>query len=88
MAYHGIQGMMLPMEIPLYELCPNRRGRILRLTTAGAMRRRLMDLGFVPGAEVECLFCNAGGSLTAYAIRGAVIALRRLDAAGILVIEE
>jgi len=73
------------MDFPLHELCPNCRGRIAGLTTAGPMRRRLMDLGFVPGAEVECLFRNAGSSLTAYAIRGAVIALRRQDASGIWV---
>ena len=76
------------MERTMCDLAPGDRGRILCLTTVGAMRRRLLDLGFLPGATVECLFRNTGGSLTAYAVRGAVIALRRQDAAGICVLDE
>lgn len=45
------------------------------------MRRRLMDLGFTRGATVRCLFCAPLGEMRAYLIRGAVIALRREDAA-------
>ena len=80
--------MVLFMEKAMIDLRPGGRGRVLYLTTAGPMRRRLLDLGFVPGAAVECLFRNAGGSLTAYAVRGAVMALRRQDAGGIWIREE
>ena len=73
------------METALSELPPFTAGTVIRLTEHGPMRRRLMDLGFVPGAKVENLFHNAGKSLTAYGIFGTVIALRRSDAAGILV---
>lgn len=54
----------------------------------GALRRRLMDLGFVPGARVEALRNSPLGDPRAYKIRGAVIALRKEEAAKILVVCE
>lgn len=42
---------------------------------------RLLDLGFTRGARVRCLFAAPSGEPRAYRIRGAVIALRREDAA-------
>ncbi len=46
----------------------------------GPMRRRLMDLGLVDGARITPLFESIGGDPRAYDIRGAVIALRGMDA--------
>ncbi len=43
----------------------------------GPQRRRLLDLGLVPGTLVEAEFSSAGGDPVAYRIRGALIALRR-----------
>lgn len=48
------------------------------------MRRRLQDLGMVPGAFVECVGISPLGDPAAYRIRGAVIALRRRDAQAVL----
>ena len=73
------------MEIVLNELPQSAVGIITRLSDHSPMRRRLLDLGFVPGETVECMFPNIGNSLKAYGICGGVIALRRGDAAGILV---
>ena len=42
---------------------------------------RLMDLGLTHGARVRCLFAAPSGEPRAYRIRGAVVALRREDAA-------
>ena len=47
----------------------------------GAMRRRLLELGLVPGTRAECLLRAPSGSPAAYLVRGAVIALRQCDAA-------
>jgi DtxR family Mn-dependent transcriptional regulator len=47
----------------------------------GPERRRMLDLGIVPGTEVEAEMKSPGGDPTAYRIRGAVIALRRAQAA-------
>jgi DtxR family Mn-dependent transcriptional regulator len=46
----------------------------------GAQRRRLLDLGVVPGTIIEVEMMSASGDPVAYRIRGAVIALRRSQA--------
>ena len=48
-----------------------------------AMERRLTDLGLVRGTRVTCMARSPAGDPCAYLIRGALIALRRADAAGI-----
>ena len=50
-----------------------------------AMRRRLMDMGLIPGTRVTCVAASPAGDPSAYLIRGAVVALRARDAAGIRV---
>ena len=45
----------------------------------GDLRRRLRDLGFVPGTEIGCAYRAPMGSPTAYWIKGAVIALRKTE---------
>lgn len=42
----------------------------------GQERRRLLDLGVVPGTEIRAVMRSAGGSPIAYDIRGALIGLR------------
>jgi DtxR family Mn-dependent transcriptional regulator len=47
----------------------------------GSQRRRLLDLGVVRGTEIEAAFQSAAGDPIAYRIRGALIGLRREQAA-------
>ena len=77
------------MEFPntLDALPIGHSARICQLDTAGAQRRRMLDLGFVPGAAVTALQASPWGDPVAYGIRGAVIALRREDAAAIEITE-
>ena len=51
------------------------------------VRRRLLDIGLTPGTRVECIGKSPGGDPKAFLIRGAVIALREEDCAGIFVSE-
>ena len=46
----------------------------------GPQRRRLMDLGLLPGTLIEAGLRSPGGDPTAYVVRGALIALRRAQA--------
>lgn len=46
----------------------------------GLERRRLLDLGVIPGTRVEAEMRSPSGDPTAYRIRGALIALRREQA--------
>jgi len=66
---------------------PGEEGVVVRLTGAvqGAQRRRLLDLGVVPGTVIRVELASASGDPKAYRIRGAVIALRRSQADDILV---
>jgi DtxR family Mn-dependent transcriptional regulator len=66
----------------LSQLGVGQRARILGLTPAcrGAERRRLLDLGFVPGTEIVAELVSPGGDPTAYRVRGSVVALRREQA--------
>lgn len=51
----------------------------------GPERRRLLDLGVVPGTRIRCEFPSPFGSPRSYAIRGALIALRDNQADRILI---
>ncbi|MCU0780153.1 MAG: metal-dependent transcriptional regulator [Akkermansiaceae bacterium] len=51
----------------------------------GHERRRLLDLGFVAGTEVEVAMTSPSGEPTAYLVRGALIALHREQARQIIV---
>jgi DtxR family Mn-dependent transcriptional regulator len=51
----------------------------------GPERRRLLDLGVVPGTRVRCEFASPFGSPRSYDIRGALIALRDHQADRILI---
>lgn len=50
------------------------------LSCTGLNRRRMMDLGILPGTRIEIEMVSPLGDPTAYRIRGAVIALRREQA--------
>ncbi len=66
-------------NISLALLDAGQSGVVTHIANTGSMRRRLMDLGLVNGTWVKCLHKSPSGSLSAYLIRGAVIALRRND---------
>jgi DtxR family Mn-dependent transcriptional regulator len=54
-------------------------GLVLGISKAcrGLQRRRLMDLGIIPGTVITAELKSASGNPTAYNIRGAMIALRK-----------
>lgn len=51
----------------------------------GILRRRLFDLGLIPGTTVNCVRHSPAGNPAAYYIRGATIALRKEDTANIYI---
>lgn len=68
-------------------LRPGESAEVIRLaaTVQGPSRRRLLDLGVVPGTVIRADLSSASGDPVAYRIRGALIALRRVQAHEILV---
>jgi DtxR family Mn-dependent transcriptional regulator len=63
------------------------RATVLGITArcTGGERRRLLDLGIVPGTVIAAVLRSASGDPIAYEVRGAVIALRREQAEAIRV---
>ena len=69
------------MPLPLNRVPTGKPAVVTVLRSEGAIRRRLLDLGFTPGAALTCLFAAPGGDPRAYGVQGTVIALRNTDAA-------
>ena len=63
-------------------------GVVAHVAGERAMCRRLFDLGLVPGTTVTCTAVSPAGDPAAYLIRGAGIARRGRDAAGVRLAEE
>ena len=69
----------------LDRLAVGRRAAVTSLSAPEPQRRRMLELGFVPGGEVSAVQESPWGDPVAYAVCGAVIALRRADARQIAV---
>ena len=75
------------MVISLDELPVGTQAKVLSLEHTGPIRRRLADLGLIPGAIVQCVGVSPMGDPCAYLICNAVIALRLCDCKKILVLQ-
>ena len=71
--------------LTLDRLKPGQAARITALLCGGDIRRRLQDIGMIPGTKVECLQLSPLCDPAAFLIRGAVIALRKDISRNILV---
>ncbi|MGI5911470.1 MAG: FeoA family protein [Syntrophomonadaceae bacterium] len=76
---------MMSAPLSLADIPTGETVRIVNIFTAGTNRRRLLDLGLVPGSIVEIIRRSPAGNPTAYFIKGTLIALRNEDAAEIIV---
>lgn len=68
-------------QATLHNLEVGESGKVSALTARGTQRRRLQDLGFVPGVLVKNERKSPFGDPIAYKVRGAVIALRKEETA-------
>jgi Fe2+ transport system protein FeoA len=64
----------------LDRLRPGASGRVTELLSEGAERRRMTDLGILPGTVVENVMRSPLGDPVAYQVRGSVVALRTSQA--------
>ncbi|AOT71648.1 FeoA family protein [Geosporobacter ferrireducens] len=72
-------------HIPLSAVSIGTVAQVFRLEAEGLQRRRLLDLGLVPGTVVAAVRKSPLGDPIAYDIRGARIALRTEESEKILV---
>ncbi len=75
----------LPLE--LGRLPVGARARVVEIKGSGKHQRRMLDMGFVPGAEVTVMRQASLGDPIEYRIKGTGIAMRRTDANEVMVEE-
>ena len=69
----------------LAEIQIGQRVEVVGLLVKGSTRRRLLDLGLLPGTEVRAVMKSPLETPIAYDIRGSLLALRLEDASKIVV---
>lgn len=72
-------------SLTLADLQPGQSGIVADLESAGLQRRRMMDLGIVPGTRVRMEMSSPLGDPIAYRVRGALVALRQEQARQVLI---
>ena len=73
------------IELPLAKLPVGTRARVIAVSGNGAIARRLMEMGIVPGAPVRVIKAAPLGDPIEVRVRGYHLALRRAEAQNILV---
>ena len=64
----------------LADLSAGQAGIVTELHSQGPVRRRMMDLGIVPGTFIRVEMKSPMGDPVAYRVRGALVALRHEQA--------
>lgn len=70
---------------PLSELLPGDKGFIRKMKTRGAIRRRLMDMGFVTGTPVEVEKTAPLGDPVDILVKGCHVSIRKEEAQNVWV---
>ncbi|MDD2379406.1 DtxR family transcriptional regulator [Aminobacterium colombiense] len=73
------------LPTPLVALKPGMKGIVNRVTSNGLLRKRLMEMGLVPGTEITFLKTSPLGDPLEFEIGGRNLALRRSEAATVWV---
>jgi len=71
---------MTILSVPLSTLKLGEKSNVVHLDVKGLLRRRILDLGIVPGTVLTCIGKAPAGDPIAYLVRDTVIALRSEDA--------
>ena len=72
-------------QIPLHDLPVGQRGIVVRVGGKGPSRRRMMDMGLVPGTEVEVVRVAPLGDPIEFTVKGYNLSLRKSEAKAIQV---
>jgi ferrous iron transport protein A len=78
-------GNSMAQTLSLREVNPGQRATIVRVDGASAVRRRLIEMGIVPGETIQAERVAPLGDPVVYRIKGYRLSLRGDDAAKILV---
>ncbi len=67
-------------ETTLDQMEPESKGRVVRVAGAGGARRRILDMGVVPGAEIEVIRRAPLGDPIEFRVKGYNLSFRRSEA--------
>lgn len=67
----------------LSDLKPGQKGKITKVTGKGAVRRRILDMGVIPGSEIKVERVAPLGDPIEVRIRGYRLSFRKNEAANI-----
>lgn len=71
---------MIESTTMLHELIPGDSARVKKVQGKGAVRRRLLDMGLVPGTEIAVVKTAPLGDPVEYLVRGYRLLLRKSEA--------
>ncbi len=74
-------------KITLNNLKIGKIAKIIEIHNTGSIRRRLLDMGFLPGTEIQAVLASPFHDPIAYQVRNATIAIRKCDSKDIIVEE-
>ncbi len=69
----------------LKDLNPGQQGKVASISTTGAMKRRIMDMGVTPGVVVKVIKVAPLGDPIEVNVRGYELSLRKDEAAQVQV---
>lgn len=72
--------------ISLDQTIINKPYKVIEIRNESSIKRRFLDIGMIPGAQIQKVLKNPFGGISAYSIMGATIAIRDQDAKEIKVI--
>jgi len=72
-------------QLPLHKLKVGQRGIVVRVGGQGAIRRRMMDMGLVSGAEVKVIRVAPLGDPVEFQVKGYSLSLRKSEARNITI---
>jgi DtxR family Mn-dependent transcriptional regulator len=70
-------------QVPLHKLSTGQRGIVVRVGGKGPAKRRMMDMGLVPGSEVEVVRVAPLGDPIEFTVKGYSLSLRKSEAQAI-----
>jgi Fe2+ transport system protein FeoA len=71
--------------VPLSSLQPGEKGRVVKVGGQGVIRKKIVEMGIVPGTAVEIERLAPLGDPMELKVKGYHLSLRKEEAAGILV---
>ena len=73
------------MQKKLSELEPGEKGTIVKVQGSGALRRRLLDMGLIRGAEIEMVRKSPLGDPLEFLVKGYNLSLRKRECENVYV---